>query len=71
MDTVRLRFEMLRWLMEEKGLAPKTGEEFAVSSLLTSSEKRFMKQFVDVNPEWRKHYEMLKKSISGSDNIAN
>jgi mTERF len=71
METVKLRFEMVRWLMEEKGLVSKTGEKFAVSTLIACSEKRFIKQFVDVNPEWRKHYEMLKKSILGSDEIAN
>lgn len=72
MDRVRLRFEMVRWVTEEKGLMPKRiGEKVALSSVLASSEKRFIKHFVDVNPEGRKHYAMLKKSILDSDGIAN
>ncbi|XP_078153288.1 transcription termination factor MTEF18, mitochondrial-like isoform X1 [Carex rostrata] len=78
MDRARLRFEMVSWLTDEKGLVTNTrgatkrsGGKFSLSYVLASSEKRFLKHFVDVKPKGKKHYEMLKKSILGSKGIAN
>ncbi|XP_078153128.1 transcription termination factor MTEF18, mitochondrial-like [Carex rostrata] len=75
MDRARLRFGMVCWLTDEKGLVTNTrgatkrsGGKFALSYVLASSEKRFIIHFVDVKPKGMKHSEMLKKSILGSTN---
>ncbi|GKU92691.1 hypothetical protein SLEP1_g6390 [Rubroshorea leprosula] len=62
MERINLRFSMYMWLVERGVAKPR----LSLSTLLASSDARFVKYFVDIHPEGPAMWETLKKSLCSS-----
>ncbi|KAG9456704.1 hypothetical protein H6P81_001212 [Aristolochia fimbriata] len=61
-ERIRLRFSMFSWL-KEKGVVK---QQMALSTILASSEARFVRYQVSLHPEGPQEWERLKRSLSQS-----
>ncbi|CAJ1971103.1 unnamed protein product [Sphenostylis stenocarpa] len=64
LERIMLRFSMYKWVAERNAAKPM----MALSTILASSDEKFIKYFVNVHPEGRIFWEGLKKALLEDEN---